>query len=362
MAATSRKKTSALFEKDEDTLPFFSIHPKTKAGMILRIILCVFLLLVCILTLLQAKAGLLYIRYCDLYYLIYAVPAFIFLALIIVALFKRMKRVITKIAVPGIIVLFCMTIGLAIFSMMSTTCGYVLSPAAVMDTNYGKIMLMRSCADPDDAEEVVNEEGGTYLRYPARAEAYRYTGKAFAEEDCEVSGEIFVPIKATYEVKEEWVNDSTLRFYIASDDSGYGYGEILMKFGSAGEDNTEPGESALFRNRFTNGSGSHTGDLYREESSITVMTDSVFTLPEEAFKRVYTAFPLKMNWFIKVNVRSEGGIVLEPYGEINSFTVDYGSIENAIVISPGEDCVGASGSITIYPNETVELDQTKNDE
>ena len=56
-----------------------------------------------------------------------------------------------------------------------------------------------------------------------------------------------------------------------------------------------------------------------------------------------------------MNTRSEGAIVLEPYGTLSGIEVDYGSVENAIVYRPAEGSVGASGSITLYPGETVEL-------
>lgn len=353
--ALSTRRNNALFEKDEDTLPFFSIHPKTKVGMILRIILFVFLLIVCIITILADKASLLFYKYFSMYYLIYAVPALIILALILVSLFKRMKRLITKIAVPGVIGLLAVSIGLAVFSLMASANSFVLSPAGVMPTEYGKYMLMRSCDVPDGTTEVLGEDGQTHYEYPVRMEAYRYTGKAFAEENCEVTGEIFIPMKATYEVKEEWLDENTLRFYIASDNSGYGKGEIVLKFGSSSSENVLPGDTAVFRSRFANRNNSHTGDLYREDSFIMTTTDSVYMMGEESLKQVYTVFPLKLRYFLKINARVEGNIILEPYGKINSFVVNDDKENGYFTILPGEDCTGASGSITVYPNETVEV-------
>ena len=355
MSRSVRKTNSALFEKDEDVLPFFSIHPKTKVGMILRIILYSFLTIVCILTILAGKANLVFYKYFDWYYLIYAVPIVICIALIIVALFKRMKRTITKILVPGVLGLVTVSLALSIFTIMSATFEMALSPAMILEQNDGNYMMMVTCVDPDGVEEKQDESGREYLEYPVRVDAYRYTGKQFAEDACSISGEILIPQKATYEVKDEWVDENTLRFYIASDNSSLGTGEIVIRFGAESTNDAELGEAAVSRGRFDNADKSHSAALYREDSYLWTMTDSIYSLGKESFKQVYSVFPLKARYFIKMNTRSEGAIVLEPYGTLSGIEVDYGSVENAIVYRPAEGSVGASGSITLYPGETVEL-------
>lgn len=354
MAGSFRKNNSALFEKDENVLPFFSLHPRTKVGMILRIILYVFLAIVCVLTVLASKAGLMFYKYYDLYYLIYAVPILICIALVIVALFKRMKRTITKILVPGMLGLVTISLALALLSVFSASCSFMLSPAMILPLDEGKYMFMVSCADPDGTVEKQNEKGVTYYEYPVRVDAYRYSAKGFGDDSCTVTGEILIPQKATYEVKEEWVDESTLRFYIASDNSELGTGEIIVKFGEEGE-SVLPGEGATFRSRFNNKDESHTADLYREDSVLWTMTDSVYSLGKESFKQVFTAYPLKMRYFIKLNERSDGAIILEPYGSLYGVTVDKESVEDGILFAPAEGSVGASGSITVYPGENVEL-------
>lgn len=359
MAGSFRKNNNALFEKDENVLPFFSLHPRTKVGMILRIILYAFLAVVCVITLLAAKAGLMFYKYYDLYYLIYAVPILIIIALVIVALFKRMKRTITKILVPGILGLVTISIALSLFSVFSASCSYMLSPAAIYPVeDQGKYMFMVSCVDPDGVQQKTTEKGVSYYEYPVRIDAYRYTAKGFGDDTCSVEGEILIPQKATYEVKEEWVDESTLRFYIASDNSELGTGEIFVRFNGEAAVQNVPGEEATFRSRFNNKDMSHTADLYREDSVLWTMTDSVYSLGRDSFKQVFSVFPLKLNYFIKINARSEGYIEVEPYGSL-FIELDTESVENAIVFRPREDSVGASGSITVYPGETVEL--TEND-
>lgn len=354
MAGSFRKNNSALFEKDENVLPFFSIHPKTKVGMILRIILYVFLAIVCVITLLAGKAGLLFYKYYDLYYLIYAVPILICIALIIVALFKRMKRTITKILVPGMLGLVTISLALALLSVFSASCSYMLSPAMILPLEQGKYMFMVSCADPEGTVEKQNEKGVTYYEYPVKVDAYRYSAKAFGDDSCTVTGEILIPQKATYEVKEEWLDESTLRFYIASDNSKLGTGEIIMKFGENEGVSVLPGENASFRSRFNNKDQSHTADLYREDSELWTMTDSVYSLGKESFKQVFTIYPLKLRYFLKMNERTEGALILEPYGTLTGVNVDKESVENGLLLTPAEGSIGASGSITIYPGETAE--------
>lgn len=355
MSGYTRKRNNPMFEKDEDVLPFFSIHPRTKVGMILRIVLYAFLLIVCAITLLAGKANLVFYKYFDWYYLTYAVPIIICIALIIVALFKRMKRTITKILVPGVIGLIVISLALSVCTIMSVTFGMALSPAMILEQNDGNYMIMVTCVDPDGVEVKQDESGREYPEYPVRVDAYRYTGKQFADDACSISGEILIPQKATYEVKDEWIDENTLRFYIASDNSSLGTGEILIRFGSESENLASPGEIAVSRGRFDNADKSHSAALYREDSHIWTKTDSIYSLGKESFKQVYSVFPLKARYFIKMNVRTEGSIILEPYGTLSGIEVDYGSVENAIVYRPAEGSVGASGSITLYPGETVDL-------
>ena len=159
---STRKKRfgGSWLEKDPDTLPFFSIHPSTKVGMILRILLCAFMVLVFLLTIVGSKLGLVFYKYWDLYYLIYMVPAVIVIAMVVLALFKRMKTLLGKILVPGLLGFLTISVLLTIGSMLSTTAGYAFSMAYNFKTADGvQIMMMRACAEPMDAREVVVNEG-----------------------------------------------------------------------------------------------------------------------------------------------------------------------------------------------------------
>ena len=113
LSRTRRK--NAFLEKDPDVLPFFSIHPKTKAGTIIRIAISVFCMLALLFALLLKK-GIMFIWFQKYSYLLYLVPVAGLVLLICVALYKRMRRPLTKIGVPGAILF----VGFAVFMTFAT--------------------------------------------------------------------------------------------------------------------------------------------------------------------------------------------------------------------------------------------------
>ena len=93
------KARSNLFKKDENVLPFFSVHPRTKIGTILRISLTVFMLVCALLTFIAGKTGYTLAKYWDWQLLVYFIPIALIFALIVLAIYKRLKTPIQKIIV-----------------------------------------------------------------------------------------------------------------------------------------------------------------------------------------------------------------------------------------------------------------------
>ncbi|MBQ9409856.1 MAG: hypothetical protein IJU28_10770, partial [Clostridia bacterium] len=82
-------KKNGFFTRDENVLPFFSWHEKTKLGTILRIVLLIFMGFVLMLIPLGLFANLKLSNATTFSELIYIVPIIIAFALIMLALFKR---------------------------------------------------------------------------------------------------------------------------------------------------------------------------------------------------------------------------------------------------------------------------------
>ena len=354
--ATPKRKSgfmAGLLEKNPDTLPFFSIHPKTLVGSILRGAFCVFILLVLLIQILGAKFNLLFIKYYDLYYLIYVVPVVIVIALALLALFKRMKTILGKILVPGLLGFLIISVIISLSSMFAMTAGYALSDKANLRIPDGPTLaLMRACLEPEQVEVTVQNPDGTestLLQYKARRDAYRYT--AFPNDGVagSVEGEILVSKASTYEVKLEWLDENNCRYYLASDSEGTGSGEIRISYEGESKEFTRS-ENAVYRSAEANAAGTHTVALYREDGFIDYNVDSVLQLTEESFTRIYTAYPVKLMLFIKTDTRVDGEIIVEPYGNLGDFIVDANE-KDVYKIMPGENSVGATGSITVYAKE-----------
>ena len=356
MSAKKLFPSSDAFKKDDDIPPFFSIHPKTKLGTYIRIALYAFMFIVLVLGMTARTTGYMYARYWSLYYLVYIIPAILICALIILAVFKRMKRNITRIAVPSILALVVVLLGMSFSSLLSFTCSLSLYPEIKVVHGDNAFLLMRTCDYPDDTTYTTINEGteaeAEVPSIPYRYDAYRYTAACENGEECRVEGEIMLPASADYKVSEEWLNEESVRFFIESDSSGSGYGEIIVTFGQPADTETNDfthGAIASVRNRLTNASGTHTVSLFREDSFMWGTADSIYNLNFDALKRYYIALPATKLNFVNTNVKVDGEIVLEPYAKLTAVDVRE-ETEGIIVITPSETIEGASGSVTVYLN------------
>ncbi len=352
------RRKSALFEKDPDVLPFFSIHPKTKAGSVIRIAMSVFCMLALVLALFMRK-GIMFLWFQKYSFLLYLVPMAGLVLLICLALFKRMKTMFMKIGLPGVILFMAFAVFMTFGGMMSYTANLSLIPKMGLENDGKKVVIMRACAEPDGTEYVVNENGVEMPKYPVSVDAYVYTVRvpeAVEGMSYTIEGEIKVPSAShvQFEVKEEWLDDNTLRVYLAKDTSGVGSGEIKVLFteGETTPASAEPTESQIYRNSFEK--NGKKVNLYRENGAIHSMVDTIMNMKESDFKQYLYAYPRTMFLFAKLNTKTEGAIVIEPNGELNAIHWEWIEQDNIARLSPSEDSVDVSGSITIYFNETVD--------
>ncbi|MBQ4157777.1 MAG: hypothetical protein IJD86_06515 [Clostridia bacterium] len=352
------RRKSALFEKDPDVLPFFSIHPKTKAGSVIRIAMSVFCMLALVLALLMRK-GIMFLWFQKYSFLLYLVPMAGLVLLICLALFKRMKTMFMKIGLPGVILFMAFAVFMTFGGMMSYTANLSLIPKTGLENDGKKVVIMRACAEPDGTEYVVNENGVEMPKYPVSVDAYVYTVRvpeAVEGMSYTIEGEIKVPSAShvQFEVKEEWLDDNTLRVYLAKDTSGVGSGEIKVLFteGETTPASAEPTESQIYRNSFEK--NGKKVNLYRENGAIHSMVDTIMNMEESDFKQYLFAYPRTMLLFAKLNTKTEGAIVIEPNGELNAIHWEWIEQDNIARLTPSEDSVDVSGSITIYFNETVD--------
>ncbi|MBQ7606352.1 MAG: hypothetical protein IJU59_07720, partial [Firmicutes bacterium] len=92
-------KKVSIFQRDENVLPFFSWHDKTRIGTVLRIALVAFMAFVVIISLVAQYAHVTLANASSFYPLTYAIPAAIIFALIVLGLFKRMRSTFSRIVV-----------------------------------------------------------------------------------------------------------------------------------------------------------------------------------------------------------------------------------------------------------------------
>ena len=369
MASFSKKTASSLFKKNDDALPFFSIHPKTKIGAILRIAFCAFMVLAIIITLVANSTGITPAKYWDWFLLVYLVPAILVLALIIVALFKRLKTMAGRILV-GIIAGFLLVTGITLVStimalspLMNVASVGTSAPSPEIRLQFDngeykqKIVMMRMYGIPDEYELSDRQDAsGEYERlYPLRHSAFRFSAVGADGEACRTEGEILVRADAKYEIKLDWPDENTARFYPQADPASAAEGEILVRFSDA--DASAMQNEGKFVRTFTNGIGTHSVSLYQQDS-YTVEYVTVFNLSQEALKRIYIAYPSIGYQLLKMKTRVEGQITVEPYGSLQPINVqDMGN--RVLRIFPGEGSYGASGEIMIYLDEETELNRSE---
>lgn len=353
----SSRNRSNMFAKDPNVLPFFTLHPKTKVGTIIRVLMIVFVLVTLAFTLLMSQ-GIFFMWFAKLYYLVYLVPIVGLVALALLALFKRMKTTITKIAIPGLLAFLFFSVLMSVASIISYTYDLQLSPKMGLSSNGRSIILMRECADPDDAVRRLSEDGATTItEYRYRVDAHLFTlrvPQAVEGETYELTGEILVPSDSAYqyEIKGEWLDDTSLRVYISKDTSGIGHGEITLRFtpGETAPASPEADANAVYKTAFTSPDGSRGAYLYRADDYIFQTTDSPLMIGEEDLKQIFHAYPRTMVIFARISTRVEGRIVLEPYGTLTGVRVEWLK-DDVARITPTEDSAGASGEITIYFSE-----------
>ena len=368
------KAKSNLFKKDENVLPFFSIHPRTKIGAILRITLTAFLLLCAIATFVAGKTGYTLSKYWDWQLLVYFVPIGLIFGLIVLALFKRLKTPFQKIAV-GVLAGLVLMIGISLASTMMSlwplltiqqTGTSLPSPTGRLPfktEGYNEqLVMLRMYAVPDEYQlsDTVLENGEPQKLYPYRTDCYTYTARGAEGEVAEVTGSISVDKTSTYKIEPEWLDENTLRYYVSQDSLGTGSGEIIVKFPEKAEFwENNPADKPVSAQ--TNPSGTHSAALYREDGYLTTY-QPVYNMSQDSLKKVYTCYPAAFFYrVLKMNTRVEGFIEVAPYGELKDIKVATAD-EGVLVVSPGDNCVDASGEIRIYLNEKAIINTEDNTE
>ena len=362
MAAPKQNLSSRLFKKDENTLPFFSFHPKTRIGTILRVVLLAFMLLWTLMSVIGNTTGIVPAKYWDWSLLVYVVPAFLIFGLVIVALFKRIKTPAGKILtgiICGFILMFALTFVSTVMSvspLLSVSSTGISNPSPEIrlsvqkDDVREKLVLMRAYTIPQDYIESDTEDPSTHEKqrlYPLRTEVYRYSALGADGEACSAEGEILINKNAKYEVKYEWKDENTVRFYPESETASAVKGEITVRFSGGGS--SFPDENARLVRSFTNAQGTHSASLYVEDS-YSVDYVSVYSLSKDALGKRYVAYPSIGYQLLKANTRVEGFIDVEPYGALSEIAVDVPS-PRVLHLTPGENALGASGEIFIYLDE-----------
>ena len=165
-----------------------------------------------------------------------------------------------------------------------------------------------------------------------------------------------MPVSGTWNIAEEWVDEDTFHLYIDKDETGVATGEITVRF-SKGETTpaSEPAASDMsMRNGnkpYVSPAATHQVYLYRSQSYIEQLTDSIYLLDTQAFPRVYCVYPRTMLFFVRTDVRVDGRLELDAYVKMPDLRVTMNESENVIKIEPAEETEGVRGSITVYLNE-----------
>ena len=362
------KARSNLFKKDENVLPFFSVHPRTKIGAILRISLTVFMLVCALLTFIAGKTGYTLAKYWDWQLLVYFIPIALIFALIVLAIYKRLKTPIQKIIV-GILAVMIFVLGISLASTMMNLWPLLTiqqsgtsmpSPTGRLsfqtDGYNEQLVMLRMYAIPDEYQlsDNVQENGEPQKLYPYRTDCYVYTAKGAEGEKAEVTGSIAVDKTSTFKIEPEWTNENTLRYYISQDSLGTGTGEIIVTFPEKAEfGEANPAEKPVSTQ--TNSAGTHSAGLFREDGYFTTY-QPVYNMSQDSLKKVYTCYPATFFYSVlKMNTRVEGFIEVAPYGELKDIKVSIAD-EGVLLVAPGDNSVDTSGEIRIYLNEKAILD------
>ena len=346
-----KRSRSTMFAKDPDVLPFFSIHPKTKVGSILRGAMFVFLLLALIVTVLASK-GIMFIYLYSLSYLIYIVPAFFVSSLVILALFKRMKTTFAKVMVPGVLAFFILSVLITLYTTMSGYYRLSITPKMTHKVDGHSIVFMRACDSlPGETED---EDGNPVIRY--RQKTQRFTARVPEQIEgvsFSIEGEISIPEGAQFAIEPEWTNENEMRFYISKDSSGQGKGEIRVTFapGETSPASPDASEDMVFMSSQESPQKTRRVYLYSQPAYEDAATPSFFALNEHQLIQLYTAYPGVARLFARSDTRVDGFILLQPYSDLR-VQYEWAEGEDEVLrIVPAEDCVGASGEIVIHFRE-----------
>ncbi|MBQ3080706.1 MAG: hypothetical protein IJC48_12035 [Clostridia bacterium] len=364
------RKSSTMFTRDPDVLPFFSIHPKTKIGTIVRVAVSLFIVFELILTLL-GNNGIMFLWLIRANYLLYVVPIAGLLLLILIAIFKRMRTTFTRFAVPGIIGFLAVSVLYTFGAMMAYTNGFATSPKMILENNGQHFVFFRECAVPEGTEykEVVNQDGSVVEMpvYAVRVPSHVFTArvpKSVEGETYEIEGEIQLPSASTveYNILSEWTDDDSLRIYIAQDSSGVGMGEITVDFapGETKAESPEAAEGAVYKAAYSSPDGKRDVYLYRADGYMMEEVESPLLLEENDLTQVFTVYPRTMFMFAKTNIRREGEIVVEPYGILKGVQVEWIEKDSVVRFTPTEDSEGVTGEITLYMNEKIDVKENMN--
>lgn len=358
-----KTKKAGLFSKDKETLPFFSIHPKTRIGTALRIAFVAFFIISIIITIL-GNNGLVFCKYWDLYYLNYIVPISIILLLIMLALGKRIPNSILSIGIPVLLIFLLYTVIRTISVMMAYSCELSYSPeiriSCKTENVNTDIALMRQCKaasedelNPgDDSAEQDNPEGTFLIQREKRLYTAHWSDGIIGT----VEGEINVPYdeeslpvlgSSNYLPQIEWLDENTARIFIEGD-TELACGEIKIHLDGTDENAIYKPDALMNESQMFESPNGYTVQLYFQDYKYVSLYETTF----ESFLRVYNAYPLKARLFLDTNVRTEGELTVYPYHSISDSDLMYEEISpDVIKISLNEEFKGGSGSVLIYLNE-----------
>ncbi len=382
-----------MFKKDENTLPFFSFHPKTKLGTIVRIVWLGLMLLIIALSIVMSltktaptRAVLLYIL-ADPQSTFVILTAFAVIALVAIALFKRMPNTFLKMLVAILtvtVLLIATSVVSAMFSALPAmqieqsgkTMVDAYSKLNGIKTDQGtqNLMVMYQYSVPDGSVQTAPDEDLKNYACPVRVDAYKVT--ASGDSEAESRGVLYVPRDQLDKLKVEWTDEDTAvislaeentpvlpaellssprvegtdgkyRYVLPETQDGEAFGSVTVKFAAQGEKSTE---IRAYQKEIKSPGGAHSLFLHAEET-YAYKPENVNNMPAESMKKILTAYPsLFFNMLIKFDVKTEGNIVIKPYAELTG--VKCTTMENGVLLlEPSENTRGVSGSITVYLNE-----------
>ena len=384
-------KKVSIFQRDENVLPFFSWHDKTRIGTVLRIALVAFMAFVVIISLVAQYAHVTLASASSFYPLTYAIPAAIIFALIVLGLFKRMRSTFSRIVI-SLVAAMVLLIGVSLVAsyvnllpLMLLSQNEVSLPkkyAALQvqsDDGGQNLVLMHQYGRPDGSYERKTQTGADDLVCPFKVDALKITVSAANGEEFTASGALYVLPSEIDRLSIEWLNDDTARLYLSEDAATLipremiGVAEVTgdyqnyrYVFADTSFMDGYLADSDLSGQRVAgvsdNENAGHKLNIYRSEAEAYRAT-SIYQMSPESLKQIYTAYPsLFFNLLVKTDVRAEGEIMVEPYGTLDQFEVAYDRDSNILTVKPGGDSVGADGEIVLYLSEKQEAAQEKEEE